>query len=139
MNLWNASLTKASSRKSSFANWYESHSFSSNNLPYFSVTLSYCWEWYLVSCEIHFNWVRIITISGTRIETIRKQPSIEEKMFWKYEANLQENTHAKMWFHNSVWVSPVNFLHIFWTPFPKNTSWWLLLTITAICKDQSKY
>ena len=22
----------------------------------------------------------------------------EEKVFWKYAANLQENTHAKVWF-----------------------------------------
>ena len=30
--------------------------------------------------------------------------------------------------HTSAWVSPVNLLHIFRTPLPKNTSGWLLLT-----------
>ena len=66
-------------------------------------------------------------------------------MFWKYAANLQENTHAEVqfyWKYNLLrfycnfaevlcnfieivlWLgcSPVNLLHIFRTPFPKNTS-----------------
>ena len=33
--------------------------------------------------------------------------------------------------------SPVNLLHIFRTPFPRNTSGWLLFTLLAICCFQS--
>ena len=33
------------------------------------------------------------------------------------------------WNHASAWCSPVNLLHIFRIPFPKNTSEWLLLTL----------
>ena len=40
---------------------------------------------------------------------------LKEKGFWKYAANLQENTHANVWFH------------IFRAPFPRNTSGGLLL------------
>ena len=29
------------------------------------------------------------------------------------------------------WCSSVNLLHIFRTPFPKNTSWWLLLNVVC--------
>ena len=32
---------------------------------------------------------------------IQKQPTrraLKKKLFWKYTANLQENTHAKVWF-----------------------------------------
>ena len=74
-----------------------------------------------------------------------------EKVFWKYEANLQEWTHAEVWFPWSckedpcrnmisinlpsnfieitLWhgCSPVNLLHIFRTPFCRNTSEWLPL------------
>ena len=52
-------------------------------------------------------------------------------------ANLQENTHAEVWFQSSCCsfieitlrhgCSPVNLLHIFRTPFSKSTSGWLLL------------
>ena len=40
-------------------------------------------------------------------------------MFWKYAANLQEDTHAII----ALWhgCSPVNLLHILGPPFPKNT------------------
>ena len=46
-------------------------------------------------------------------------------MFSKYAASLQEDTHAKVRFRHGC--SPVNLLHIFRTPFPKNTYGWLLL------------
>ena len=36
------------------------------------------------------------------------------------------------WNRTSAWVPPVNFLHIFRIPFPKNTSGWLLL-MCIIC------
>ena len=63
-----------------------------------------------------------------------------EKVFWKYAANLQENTHAEVrfglsckqlyWNRTSARVcSPVNLPHIFRTTFLKNTSGWLLLKI----------
>ena len=48
-------------------------------------------------------------------------------MFWKYGANLQENIHAEL-LCNFIEItlrhvcSPVDLLHIFRTPFPKNTS-----------------
>ena len=50
-----------------------------------------------------------------------------KKVFWKFAANFQEHTHAEVWFHTSAWGSLVNLLHIFRTPFPKNTSGGLLL------------
>ena len=55
-----------------------------------------------------------------------------EKVFRKYVANLQEDTHAEVQ-SNFIEItlrhgcSPVNLLHIFKTPFPRNTSGWLLL------------
>ena len=53
------------------------------------------------------------------------------KVFYKYTANLQENTHAKVWLQFEITLrhrcSPVNFLYIFRTFFPKNTSGELLL------------
>ena len=53
-------------------------------------------------------------------------------MFWKYAANLQENTHADVqgnFIEIVLWhgCSSVNLLHIFRTPFPRNTFGWLLL------------
>ena len=57
-----------------------------------------------------------------------------KKVFWKYAANLQENAHVELRLHISLyWItlrdgcSPVNLLHIFRTPFSKNTSRRLLL------------
>ena len=46
-------------------------------------------------------------------------------VFWKYETNLEENYLAEVWFellksHISVGVQ--HLLHVFRTPFPKNTS-----------------
>ena len=67
-----------------------------------------------------------------------------EKVFWKYAANLQKNTHAKALNLQSNFIeialrhgcSPVNLLHIFRTLFPKNTSGWLLLIIVkAFCEN----
>ena len=49
------------------------------------------------------------------------QSYIYKKAFWKYAANLQENT-----------ISPVHLLHILRAPFPKNTSGRLLVIIAAI-------
>ena len=54
-------------------------------------------------------------------------------VFWKYAAHLQENIHDKVrsqqsCFSNFIEIalwhgcSPVNLLHIFRTPFPRNTS-----------------
>ena len=54
-----------------------------------------------------------------------------KKAFWKYAANLQENTHAEVQ-SNFIeitlwhWCSPINLLHISRTPVPKNTSGGLL-------------
>ena len=56
----------------------------------------------------------------------------QEKVFWKYAANLQENAHTEVQ-SNFIEItlrhrcSVVNLQHIFRTPFPKNTSGWLLL------------
>ena len=65
-----------------------------------------------------------------------------EKVLWKYAANLQENIMPKCDFNKVALqlcnfikftlrhvCSTVNFLHIFITPFPRNTSWWLLLQV----------
>ena len=56
----------------------------------------------------------------------------QEKVFWKYAANLQENAHTEVQ-SNFIEItlrhrcSVVNLQHIFRTPFPKNTSGWMLL------------
>ena len=51
-----------------------------------------------------------------------------DKVLWKYTANLQETTHAKVseikYLHG---CSTVNLVHIFRTPFRENTSGGLLL------------
>ena len=65
-----------------------------------------------------------------------------EKVFSKYAANLQKNTHAEALKLQSNFIeialrhgcSPVNLLYIFRTPFPKNTSRWLLLKIKPFVK-----
>ena len=36
-----------------------------------------------------------------------------KKMFWKYVANLQENTHAEVWFQTSAWVFSCKFAAYF--------------------------
>ena len=56
-------------------------------------------------------------------------PEVFLKVFWKYAVNLQ-NTHT----HG---CSPVNLLVIFRTPFPKNTSWWLLLDKSFVDHETS--
>ena len=69
-------------------------------------------------------------------------------MLWKYTANLQQNNHAEKsdfnkvakqlcWNHTSAWVYPVNFLYIFITPFPKNTSGRLLLSQRSCLYDKN--
>ena len=52
-----------------------------------------------------------------------------KEVFSKYAANLQKNTLAEIPLRH--WCSPVNLLHIFRTPFPKNTSGGLLLRLTC--------
>ena len=52
-----------------------------------------------------------------------------EKVFWKYAANLQENTHTEITLQH--WCFPLNLRHIFGTPFSKNTSEGLLLKIKS--------
>ena len=51
------------------------------------------------------------------------------KVLWKYAANLDDNTYAEVRFQQSCKTTcfPVNLLHIFRTPFYKNTSGGLLL------------
>ena len=62
------------------------------------------------------------------------QSCFQEKLFWKYAANLKENAHVKVQ-SNFIEIalrhgcSPVNLLHIFGTPFPRNTSEWLSLAL----------
>ena len=64
----------------------------------------------------------------TRKAAIQRCP--QEKVFWKYAANLQENTQA-----NFIEItlrhgcSPVHLLHILRTPLPKNNSERLPLNI----------
>ena len=63
-------------------------------------------------------------------------------MFWKYVANLQENTHAKVRFQKNFieialrhGCSPVNLMHIFKTPFegtPLGGCFWKLLFIPQV-------
>ena len=52
------------------------------------------------------------------------------KVFWKYAANLQENTNAEVNFIEIILrheCFPVNLMYIFRTSLSKNTSGWLLL------------
>ena len=75
-------------------------------------------------------------------------------MFWKYAANIQGNTHAEVGCRSVILIkllcnfieialqhgcSPVNFLHIFRTPFTKNTSAWLLLKYPTCVIPLQKY
>ena len=116
--------------------------------PYFRVFFKsnkYFRNWCLSIQYPSFSWYLPISEAATHRCSWKK-------VFWKYAANLQENTHAKCdfnkvakqlyWNHTSTWVqsnvieialrhgcSPVNLLnllHIFRTPFPGNTSGWLL-------------
>ena len=70
-------------------------------------------------------------------------------MFWKYAASLQENTYAEKWFQeNCIEItlrhgcSPVNFLHIFRTLFPKiplNGCFWLSSDILGGALKQATF
>ena len=59
----------------------------------------------------------------------------KKKVFWKYAANIQENTHAEVLQSNFIEItlrhgcSLANLLHILRTPFLKNTSGQLLSNI----------
>ena len=90
------------------------------------ITVTYIMKW-AVGFRIVFN-----TEAATQRCSLKK-------LFWKYAANLQENNHQECdfnkvalklcWNHTSAWLSPVNLLHIFRTPFSRNTSGWLLLIV----------
>ena len=64
--------------------------------------------------------------------------SSRPEVIWKHAANLQENTHTEV-LCNFIEIAPrngcslVNLLHILRTPFPKNTSGWLLLKLGTNC------
>ena len=69
----------------------------------------------------------------------------QEKVFWKYAANLQENSHAEVrfalqlyWNRTSAWVFSSKSADIFRTPFPRNTSGWLLLNFSNILSRRSE-
>ena len=47
-------------------------------------------------------------------------------------SKFTENTHADVWFQIRHGCSPVNFLHIFRTPFSRNTFGWLRLLLQKI-------
>ena len=83
----------------------------------------------------------------TRREThseVASQGFSSEKVFWKYAANLPEDTHAEVWFSkllcNFIEValmhgcSPVNLLHILRLPF--STSGGLLMLIDLVVFPQ---
>ena len=74
--------------------------------------------------------------------TIQKQPSrvvdrkrCSENMQQIYRRtpmpkfNFNEFAKELYWIHIPAWVFPLYLQHIFGTHFPRNTSWWLLLTI----------
>ena len=76
-------------------------------------------------------------ISHIIFELISKRVSVaaihrcsQEKVFWKSVAALQENTYCKATLLKSYFGMGVNLLHIFRTPFPKNTYERLLLQFT---------
>ena len=68
-------------------------------------------------------------------ENVRNNPPevFLKKVFWKYAANLQEYTHAEVWFR----CSPVNLLHIISTPFHKNIFGGLLLKFWQGLKSEN--
>ena len=71
---------------------------------------------------------------------VRKQPFIGvlEKRYSKNMQQIYTRTPMPKWNFNFIEIalwhgcSPVNLLHIFRTPFPKNTSGWLLLNVLVI-------
>ena len=72
-----------------------------------------------VKTRVNCNWI-------IRREAAQERYS-QEKVFWKYAASLQENNHAEVWFQDGFFrirhgCFHVNLLHIFGTPFYKNTS-----------------
>ena len=44
---------------------------------------------------IKYLWLELL---GDILKPLAVQRCSEEKLFWKYAANLQENTHAEVWF-----------------------------------------
>ena len=47
----------------------------------------------------------------------KTRSSRPEKVFWKYAANLQENTHAELQIHTSAWVLSCKFAAYFQNTF----------------------
>ena len=89
---------------------------------------------YCICGKLQYNVDGVIRIAKWNDPEVVTQKCSWEKVFWKYAANLQENTHVEVWLQsNFIEVtlqhvcSPVNLLHIFRKPFLKNTSEWLLL------------
>ena len=87
----------------------------------------------LYACELHVSFLQ------ATLEAVHRRCS-KEKVFWKYAAILQENTHTKSVISIKLLCSfteitlrhgcsPVNFLNIFRTPSYKNASKGLLLQI----------
>ena len=67
--------------------------------------------------------------------SLQKQPPrgvLEKKVFRKYAANLQELQSKFIETALRHGCCPVNLLHIFRTPFPGNTSGWLLFSLIEI-------
>ena len=85
-------------------------------------------DWFNISMQ---RWIIFIEAAVQRFS--------QEKVFWKYAANLQENTDDLCWsvINNFIEItlrhacSPVNLLHIFRTPFLKKTSGRLLLSLLS--------
>ena len=73
----------------------------------------------------------VVTFLSGETEAVIQSCS-QEKLFWKYAANLKENAHVKVQ-SNFIEIalrhgcSPVNLLHLFRAPFSKNTFGGLLL------------
>ena len=87
-----------------------------------------CWQISLAWTTYTMQHMEMITTLPIQIAYYRSSPPdvFLGKVFWKYAANLPKNTHAEVVLHG---CSPVNLLHIFRTPFPRNTSGWLLLIL----------
>ena len=89
------------------------------------------------------TWSQIWSCVSKKTTEAALHGCFSEKVFWKYEANLKENTRTKVWFQKSwtgrnfieitLWhgCSTVNLLHIFRACFPENSCEGLLLELNG--------
>ena len=112
--------------------------------PFTSVISNKAEHWWTKDSKNGFLWV-LYYLHPAKSRSSPPEVFLK-KVFWKYTVNLQENTHAEVWFQKSCFqitfrhgCSPVNLLHIFRTSFPKNTSGWPLMKAVYQLRGTVKY